>query len=648
MADTPFESRRPAATLLMGNAAIARGALEAGVRFAAGYPGNPSSEILGFLSSDTADRAYVEWSINEPVAMEAAAAASLAGLRSLVTMKHNGVALCVDFMYAFGLTGCRGGMVLIACDDPGAMTSSVEIDSRSVAALTRLPVLEPSNPQEAKEMVRQAFDLSEEMGIMVIVRVVTRLCHGHGEVECGPLPPVSAAAHFDVSRPCSAAPNQFLPLTRAALKKLTAIRERFELSPFNALHEEPGADVLVVASGLGWMYARESAAAVALPPTSFLKIGTPYPFPDRLAMQAMRGKRCVLVLEETDPWIEERLKILASDLAAEGHAPVVLGRGRLGETGLLERYGELSNDVVRRAYQQAFGVELAKRCQPFSERASQLLEGTLPVRQLSFCAGCSHRETYWAIKAALALDGRDGFVSGDIGCYGLATGPTGYNLIKAQHCMGSGTGMLSGFGKLEQFGWQQPVIAVCGDSTFFHSAIPALINARINGSRGLFVLLDNTVTAMTGMQPNPGSGFQMHGGERPTVAPEAITRAIGLPTEVLDPVRVADNIAALVRLLQKPDLSVAIFRRPCVIHTTRQHGGPVDRVWVEQDACLGDACGCNRFCVRVLGCPANKWDEGIGKAYVDMNTCSACGFCVSLCPSGAIRRAASQDGGDKP
>lgn len=396
------------------------------------------------------------------------------------------------------------------------------------------------------------------------------------------------------------------------------------------------------------MYARESAAAVVLPPTYFLKIGTPYPFPDRLALQAMRGKRCVLVLEETDPWIEERLKILTSDLAAEGHVPVVLGRGRLGETGLLERHGELSNDVVRRAYQQVFGVELAQRYQPFSERASLLLEGTLPVRQLSFCAGCSHREAYWAIKTALALDGLDGFVSGDIGCYGLATGPTGCNLIKVLHCMGSGAGMLSGFGKLERFGWQQPVIAVCGDSTFFHSAIPALINARINGSRGLVVLLDNTVTAMTGMQPNPGSGFQMQGGERPTVAPEAITRAIGLPTEVLDPTRIEDNIATLLRLLQKPDLSVAIFRHPCVIHATRRHGHPAERMWVEQEACLGDACGCNRFCVRVLGCPANKWDEGIGKAYVDMDTYSACGLCVPLCPSGAIRRATSQDGGNPP
>jgi indolepyruvate ferredoxin oxidoreductase alpha subunit len=528
------------------------------------------------------------------------------------------------------------------------MTSSVEIDSRSLAALTRLPVLEPSTPQEAKEMVRQAFDLSEEVGMMVIVRVVTRLCHGHGEVECGPLPPVGDDARFDVSRPYSAAPSQFLPLTRAALKKLTAVQERFELSPFNALHEEPGADVLVVAAGLGWMYARESADAVHLPPASFLKIGTPYPFPDRLALRAMRGKRRVLVLEETDPWIEERLKILAADLAEEGSVPVVLGRGRMGETGLLERYGELSNDVVRRAYQRVFGVELPQRSLSFSERASQLLEGTLPVRQLSFCAGCSHRESYWAIKAALTLDGRDGFVSGDIGCYGLANGPTGYNLIKVQHCMGSGAGMLGGFGKLERFGWRQPVIAVCGDSTFFHSAIPALINARINGSRGLFVLLDNTVTAMTGMQPNPGSGFLTHDGECPTVAPEAITRAIGLSTEVLDPVRVADNIATLVRLLQKPELSVAIFRRPCVIHTTRRHGGPAERVWVEQDACLGDACGCNRFCVRILGCPANKWDEGIGKAYVDMNSCSACGLCVSLCPSGAIRREASSQGGSQP
>ena len=647
MADAAVESRRSAPPLLMGNAAIARGALEAGVRFAAGYPGNPSSEILGFLSSDGGDRVYVEWSINEPVAMQAAAAASLAGLRSLVTMKHNGVALCVDFLHAFSMTGCRGGMVLIACDDPGAMTSSVEIDSRSLAALTRLPVLEPSSPQEVKEMVRQAFALSEEMETMVIVRVVTRLCHGHGEVECGPLPPVGNTAPFDASRPYCAAPSQFLPLTRAVLQKMAILKERFEVSPFNLLHEQPGADILVVAAGLGWMYARESAAAVNLPPASFLKIGTPYPFPDRLALRAMRGKRRVLVLEETEPWIEERLKILASDLAASGPVPIILGRGRLGETGCLERYGELSNDVVRRAYQQAFGVELTQRYRPFSERASQLLEGTLPVRQLSFCAGCSHRETYWAIKAALALDGRDGFVSGDIGCYGLATGPTGYNLIKVLHCMGSGTGMLSGFGKLAQFGWQQPVIAVCGDSTFFHSAIPALINARINGSRGLFVLLDNTVTAMTGMQPNPGSGFNQHGEARPVVAPETITRAIGLPTEVLDPSRVRDNIATLFSLLQQPELSVAIFRRPCVIHATRRQGRPQETIWVEQEACRGDACGCNRFCVRVLGCPANKWDEETGKAFVDMDTCSACGLCVSLCPSGAIRRTASEGGGSR-
>lgn len=638
---------RSEAALMMGNAAIARGALEAGVRFASGYPGNPSSEILGFLSSSDANRPYVEWSINEPVAMEAAAAASLSGLRSLVTMKHNGVALCIDFMSAFSITGCRAGMVLIACDDPGAMTSSVELDSRSMAVLTRLPVLEPSTPQEAKEMVRQAFDLSEEFGLMVIVRVVTRLCHGHGEVVCGPLPAASTPACFDVSRPFTAAPNLFVPLTRIVLQKLTTAQERFEDSPFNAYQETPGADVLVVASGLGWLYALESAAAVALPPLSFLKIGTVYPFPDHLAMRAMRGKRLILVFEETDAWLEERLKILAADLAVEGPVPAVSGRGRLGERGVLERYGELTNDKVRRAYGQVFGTTQAPRDPAFIIRTSQLLETTLPVRQLSFCAGCSHRESYWAIKVALAADGRDGFAAGDIGCYGLATGPTGYNLIKTQHCMGSGAGFLSGFGKMAQFGCRQPVIALCGDSTFFHSAIPALINAKINGSRGLFVLLDNTVTAMTGMQPNPGSGWCIQDGQQPTVAPEAITRAIGLFTAVLDPSQVQDNISTLFQMLQEPTLSVAIFRRPCVIHSARRHGRPEERVWVEQGECRGDACGCNRFCVRVLGCPANKWDDTLGKAYVETDTCSACGLCVSLCPAGAIHREPTAVAGDK-
>ncbi len=612
--------------LLTGNEAVARGALEAGVRYAASYPGSPSAEVLDTLAAVSAQfDLYAEWSVNEKVAAEGAAAASFAGIRSLAVMKPDGFNVAVDFFTSLSLSGVRGGMVLMVGDDPGAHSSIKEEDSRYLARLAHLPVFEPATVQEAKDMTFEAFDLSEQIGLPVVVRCVTRICHASAVVKLGRLCRPEARPGLKEKFFCT---PQAHSLLEEKLRKLAA-------AGGGCSYTGPeGARTVIVTAGPAYAYCLEALEILKLDGlVGILKLGRTWPLPERDLLKYLGQAREVIFAEEIEPFIEENVTSFAAyhwpDLSQprffgkrSGHVAGPLGPG----------IGELTPDIMVNSLAGIMGLNypgnLPGKEQP--ERA-----GPLPGRDRSFCAGCPHRASYWAIKSALALDGRDGFVLGDIGCYAIGRGRTGFYLLSSVHSMGSGVGLANGFGKLGRFSFSQPVVAVVGDSTFYHAVVPALINARANNSDFLCVILDNETTAMTGHQPHPGSGRDASGNPSPRVGMEDLIRGLGLPVLVCDPYDIPSTVGLITSLLSESGPRVLVLRRACALAAARGERRP--RAFVDPELCLGDGCGCNRFCSRVFGCPANIWDREAGKARIDEAVCVGCGVCATLCPQGAIK-----------
>ncbi|MCK5654305.1 MAG: indolepyruvate ferredoxin oxidoreductase subunit alpha [Dehalococcoidia bacterium] len=615
--------------LMMGNEAIARGAIEAGVDFSTAYPGTPSSEIIESLARVAEHFGfYTEWSTNEIVALEAAAAASLSGLRAIVAMKQNGVNVCSDFLLTVNLTGTKGGLVFVVGDDPSAISSSNEQDSRNFARFADLPLLEPATFQEAKDMTRWAFELSESVGLPCMIRSVTRLSHSRGNVKLAEIPQRSRSARFEGGYIAGV----FVPIKHAELhQKLEQAREEFEGSEFNWYVGPEGARFVIVTSGSGWLYSREAVAALGLDgEVGILKIGTTWPLPESFIVDHLRQATELLIVEEVDPFLEQNIKILLAE-QAKTLGPIEVYGARSGH---LPAFGDINQDKVARALAGIRGLEYRARDEQYAQRASELALTYVPPRLPTFCPGCPHRASLWAIKAALKLDGRDGFVAGDIGCYSLGVGPAGFWQLKTLHCMGAGIGLANGFGQLGQFAFDQPVVAVCGDSTFFHAAIPGLINARFNNSNVLMVVLDNGGTAMTGFQPHPGSGTDALGRPAPVVEIEEICKAIGVEVRVRDPFEVDRAIEELYDMLQDGGAKVMVFRRKCFLVESREKVKP--RVFVDPEKCIGDDCGCARFCSRVFNCPGIIWDQDAEKAKIDEVVCTGCGVCATLCPQGAI------------
>jgi len=623
--------------LLMGNEAIARGALEAGVHFCSGYPGNPASEILDTLSKVAKDcDLYAEWSVNEIVALEAAGAAAFSGLRALTAMKNLGADVCSDFLMTANLSGTRGGFVLITGDDPSAHSTTSELDTRNYARFAEIPLLEPATTQEAKDMTKWAFDLSEELGVICMVRTVTRLSHSRGVVTLGPMKREERSASFSSEDTWTSGSSRITCMLHSILhEKLKSAWERFEESKFNWYVGKDKADFIIVTSGTGWLYSLEAVKLLGLEnKVGILKLGTTWPLPEKLVASHLKHAKEVLFVEEIDPFLEQNVKMLTADLAIEGISPIRFygkkSNNIRGEFGA--GTGELDVDVIMQALAEIKKLTYTSVEKDYVEKA-RLLSSYVPSRTMGFCAGCPHRASLWAIKKALKWDGRDGIVTGDIGCYSLALLPTGFSTAKTLHCMGAGIGTANGFGNLKKFGFDKPVIALAGDSTFYHACIPALINARWNKANLILVVLDNNTTAMTGHQPHPGSGINALKHVSPRISIEDICKGIGVEVRICDPFHLDESVQNLYEMIQTEGAKVMIFRHECPLASPQEKKV---RVYVDQDKCIGEDCGCVRFCTRVFGCPGNTWDYERGKAKIDEVICNGCGLCAKLCPEEAI------------
>lgn len=629
--------------LLVGNEAIARGALEAGIKVAAAYPGTPATEIIENLSKAArAHDLYVEWSANEKVAMEVAAAGSYAGLRSLTAMKQCGVNVTADFLVHLCLSGTRGGMVVVPCDDPGAIASINEEESRMFAQIVEVPLLEPSDAQEAKDMIKYAAELSEEIHNVVMVRSVTRLSHASGTVLLGDIPKVKAKAEFKMGGPpLDPEAGLVMPVPVRAKhttqqQKLEEALKRFEQSQFNRYEGPEAPKLLIVTSSVCYLYSKEAIQRLGVQDrVGILKLGTTWPLPPGLIERHLRRSDRVLVVEETLPVMENNLKALAMDLAPRIGIKTFSGKG----DGLLPKVGELNVDMVGMAIAKVLGTTYRLPApEAYRLRAREVSAAGVTPRPLTFCAGCPHRASLWSVKRALAMDNRKGFVCGDIGCYAMDLIGSGFGATKTIHAMGSGTGLASGFGKLSLFGMTQPVLSVCGDSTFFHAAMPALVNAIHNKSNLIMVVLDNSGTAMTGFQPHPGLETDAVGNEVPAIDIAAVCRGMGARVEECDPFDPDRTQEVLLELLAVDEgVKVLILKQTCALSPEKKGKNPY-RIHVNELACVGEACGCNRLCTRILKCPGLIWDEAGGKARVDEALCAGCGFCASICPQGAIDR----------
>jgi indolepyruvate ferredoxin oxidoreductase alpha subunit len=584
---------------LLGNEAIARGLLEAGVDVATGYPGTPSSEILAALAPFAIERGFhIEWSVNEKVAMEVAAGAAWAGARSVVTMKHVGLNVAADPFMTLSHTGVVGGMIVLSADDPFCHSSQNEQDSRMYAKFAKVPCLDPASPQEAKDMIAYAFELSEKYQTPVMFRPTTRVSHGKSGVTIGPLPDTKREIKFkkDLER--------FVVLprhTRALLKKLNAKQEalRKELlsSPWNRLDLKKGAKLGVIAAGVSSLYVEEALASIDVP-VSYLKIGA-YPVDPLLITKLADNVDKVLVIEELMPILEEQVRMYADDVAGKmtGEVP------NEGEFDVL-----LVSNIIRKA--------LKLPTQAVNEPQTGV---DLPARPPAMCPGCPHRATFYALKSVFK---DESIFTSDIGCYTLGTQMGGVDTCL---CMGASITIASG---MSFAGVENKVACTIGDSTFLHTGIPGLINAVYNKANITVVILDNRTTAMTGHQQHPGLGVTITGEPAIEISLEQMVKACGVNhLQVVNPFDLETTKAAFKDAYERDGVNVIISRQPCII-TARRIGIKRKQYEVLEDLCEG----CRR-CVK-FGCPAMEFENGKARSN---DQCAGCGVCEKLCQFGAIK-----------
>lgn len=646
--------------LLMGNEAMARGALEAGVDLVAGYPGTPSSEVIERLwEVAEARKFYVQWSTNEKVAFEVAAGASLEGARTLCTMKNAGLNVAMDSFATLAYTGVRGGMVLMVADDPGAHYSSTEQDTRTLAAYAEVPCLEPCDQQEAKDMVKAAFDLSEELELPVMVRSVTRLSHASGDVVLGSLKDSESLIGFNkhykipyrwnvYGAPGAVSKHVWLQET------LTRAGEYSEESGFNSLSiPQNPSKVGIIASGLGYAYVRDVLHTLGMmDKVNLLKIGFLNPLPKKKILELLDASTYVIVVEEGEPYIERLVRGIESERQAD-RVPVF---GKFpGERNVLPSTGELTCNVVEPALLKVYGMAYPDCSCCLSgkkgdDEARGKAEALVTPRSSALCPGCPHLGSYWALNQALKREPGIHIINGDIGCYeqggyGLFAQAvaasdeaakkyavrTPYETLDTLHVMGSGLGMAQGqahLGKLK--GVEGHVVAVSGDSTFFHAILPSIVNVVVNATPATYLVLDNRWTAMTGHQPSATTGENPLGQDTPALDIAAIVRAVGVKN-VFEacPFDLEESIKTIKEALACEGPSVVILKGECTLQLARRKATGAPFV-VDPEKCTG--C---RTCLG-LGCPAITFDSVANLAGIDAASCAGCGMCESVCPFDAI------------
>ncbi len=588
---------------VMGNGAIALGALSAGVDLVAGYPGTPSSEIIETVAKYPHDGTYVEWSVNEKAAMEVAAAAAYCGARAMVTMKQVGLNVASDPLMSLAYVGVKGGMVVVSADDPGPISSQTEQDTRRFAEFARIPVFDPSSPEEAFEMVQDAFACSEKYKTPVILRPTTRVDHAYASIDTSDTFTAKGFEGFvKDSKKWVIFPRLSYQNHAVIEKRNVEIGEEFSSCRFNTV--TGSSQKAVVATGVSYAYARELLKDH--PEVRFIKVGTPHPLPESFLLKALEGVTEVLCFEELSPYIEESLLKLIGR-----HRLNITVRGKL--SGDVPHSGENDADSAKTIISRFLGLELTDSA-PDLTGAPQP-----PARPPVLCAGCPHRASFYAVKRA--MKGKKAYFCGDIGCYTLGNAMP-LDMVDTCLCMGAGITMAQGFNHMDS---DAVAFAFTGDSTFFASGITGVVNAVYNAADMIVCVLDNSTTAMTGHQPHPGTGRNLMSAPVDKISIEKILLAVGVKKVLtVDPLDLDAAVAAVKDCAETKGVKAIIFKSPCVAIVKSDK-----RCKVDAEKCVG----CLR-CIREIGCPALSVQDG--KAVIDSNLCTGCGLCAKLCPTGAI------------
>ena len=586
--------------LMTGNEAIARGAYEAGVKYASAYPGTPSTEILENIAIYK-DCILAEWAPNEKVALEASIGGSIAGARTLACMKHVGVNVAADPLFTFAYTGVNGGMILISADEPGMHSSQNEQDNRNYAKFAKIGLFEPSTSQEAKDMIKEAYNVSEKYDTPILYRVTTRLCHSKGIVNCVDREEVKIKDYVKDVKKRVTVPAHARNLRIELEKRLDKLKEYSNTTELNFM-EINNNEIGIISSGVCYTYAKE----VFKDNASYLKLGFTNPMPDKKIKEFANKVKKIYVIEENDKFIEDQVKAMGIDVIGKDIFPYT---------------GEMTPDVIRKAI-----LNENKEIIKYNE---DLVVGRPPT----LCSGCPHRGFFYEIGKR-----KNVMISGDIGCYSLGFAPP-YNALDSIVCMGASLSV--GHGAQQVFNMKEKnnmrVVGVLGDSTFFHTGINSLIDIAYNKSNTISVILDNRITGMTGHQQNPGTGYTLQGKEVEEIDIEKLVLACGIKNvKTIDPNNLEQVNKTLDWALKLNEPSVIITRWPCVLKklSTKDkkefEGVFKEKCDVDKKLCIG--C---KLCIK-SGCPSISFDKEIKKAVIDKTSCVGCEVCSQICPKQAI------------
>lgn len=599
--------------LLLGNEAIVRGGLEAGVQFATAYPGTPSTEIAdSFYRISLETPFYFEYSVNEKVALETAAGAALCGVRTICCMKHVGLNVAADALMTLAYLGVKGGMVIVSADDPSLHSSQNEQDNRYYARLSGLPMLEPADPQMAKDMTKFGIELSERMQIPVLLRTTTRINHSRSAVIIESLPEIKKPGGTFQKDPFNlvVVPMVGRELHKKLLEKNKALETETNVSPFNFKkgHGKWG----IITSGVSYNYVIDAVSDLDIEENvTILYLGMAHPFPKQLVRDFLTNVEKVLVVEELEPFLEESLKAEAQEANINLR---IKGKG----DELIPRYFEIDPALVKKAISHYFGVSF--------DSPESLSVVSVPPRPPNLCPGCPHRATYYIIKKVVDPET---IYPTDIGCYTLGVLPP-LSMADFLICMGSSVSSAGGFSKVQE----KPIVAFIGDSTFFHSGIAGLINAVVHDHNFILVILDNGTTAMTGHQPHPGVEYGPEGKIEPKVTIEGVVRGCGVNNIItINPLHIKKSMNTIKSLLgteNKSGVKVVIAKSPCPLFIRRMSKKKQKVVFQVTEGC--DLC---KECLD-LACPAifyEKRKSGKEEIHISETLCSGCSVCAQICNS---------------